>query len=93
MEEYGQDATIYKRLADPELYDGQHISEMIVYACQCRVMMEKEQWSTGNKRMDGMVLEKLNKWPPTRKVYIRYAYDENNDPTALCILKLRIEHS
>jgi len=92
IEEYGQDAIIYKRLADPELYDGQHISDMLVYACQCRVMIEKEQWSTGTKRINDVVLGELSDWPPNRKVYIRYAYDENDDPTALAILEIRIEH-
>lgn len=90
VEEYGQDATLYNRLKDPELYDGQHIANMTTTACQCRIMIEREIWTTGNKFNNKMVMQEIEELFPLKSIYLRYAYDSNDDPNKLCILEMKI---
>lgn len=90
VEEYGQDTTLYKRLKDPELYDGQHIANMTTTICQCRIMIEREIWTTGNKVNDKMIMQEIKELFPLKSIYLRYAYDSNDNPNKLCILEMKI---
>lgn len=90
IEEYGQDKVIYSRMKDPELYEGQHIATMKVLACQCRIMIEQEKWSTGNKTMNNLVIKEIEDIKPEQNMIIRYAYDES-DPTSLAILRIEYD--
>lgn len=79
---------IYKRWKDPCLEEGQFISDMLVYACQVRIMLEKEQWSTGLRSLNRFLLDKIKHISPSEELYIRYAYDQNDHPENLALLEV-----